>query len=56
VYDILGREVAVLVQEEQNSGSYEIQFPGNRNFASGIYFYKLTSAGTSDIKKMILIK
>ena len=55
VYDILGREVAVLVNEIQNEGSHEVTFTGN-NLSSGIYFYKLEAGQYSQIKKMILIK
>ena len=55
VYDILGREVAVLVNEIQNEGSHEVTFTGN-NLSSGIYFYKLTSSGTTITKKMLLLK
>ena len=55
VYDILGREVATLVNEEKNVGNYEINF-NNRNLSSGIYFYKLQAGDYSSVKKMILIK
>ncbi|MCA2005235.1 MAG: CotH kinase family protein [Ignavibacterium sp.] len=55
VYDVLGREVATLVNEEQRPGIYEIQFDAD-NHSSGIYFYKLTSGNYSDIKKMILLR
>jgi photosystem II stability/assembly factor-like uncharacterized protein len=56
VYDLLGRETAVLVNETQNAGNYEVTFDGS-NLSSGMYFYKL-QAGTefSDVKKMILTK
>lgn len=55
VYDILGREVATLINEEKPSGSYKIEFNGT-NFSSGIYFYELLSERFSLIKKMILLK
>ncbi len=62
VYDILGREVATLVNEEKPTGSYEVQFTGN-GLTSGIYFYQLkvypANGGASDYsetKKMILLK
>lgn len=55
VYDVLGREVATLVNEEQRPGIYEIQFHAG-DHSSGIYFYKLTSGNYSDIKKMILLR
>lgn len=56
VFDLLGREAAVIVNEIQKSGSYEVMFDGS-NLSSGMYFYKL-QAGTefSDVKKMILVK
>jgi len=55
VYDILGNEIAVLINEEQHSGAYEITFDGS-SLSSGIYFYKLTAGSFSDTKKLILIK
>jgi photosystem II stability/assembly factor-like uncharacterized protein len=55
VYDLLGREVATLVNEEKPAGSYEVEFIAS-NLASGIYFYKLQSGDYSEIKKMILMK
>ncbi len=56
VYDALGNEVAVLVNEMKKAGSYEVEFDGN-NFASGIYFYRLTVNGNIiDTKRMILLK
>ncbi len=55
VYDILGNEIAVLVNEEQSAGNYKIEFDaGNRS--SGIYFYRLESEGKFLTKKMLLIK
>lgn len=54
VYDILGREVKVLVNENQEKGLYEIEFDA-ANLASGIYFYKLEAFKTS-VKKMMLLK
>jgi hypothetical protein len=60
VYDILGREVATLVNENLKPGTYEVpfsinQFSGNQQ-ASGVYFYRLTTQNFSDVKRMILIK
>jgi hypothetical protein len=55
VYDLLGREVATLVNEEKTAGSYEIEFDAS-NLSSGIYFYKLQASNFSETKKMILIK
>ncbi len=55
VYDALGREVATLVNEVKNAGSYEATFDGSR-LASGVYFYRLTAPGISQVKKMLMIK
>jgi len=55
VYDVLGNEVAVLVNEKKNAGSYSIEFDGN-GFASGVYFYKLEAGDFAETKRMILLK
>jgi photosystem II stability/assembly factor-like uncharacterized protein len=55
VYDVLGIEVATLINEKQNSGSYHVEFDGS-NFPSGIYFYKLITGEFSEVKKMTMIK
>jgi hypothetical protein len=55
VYDLLGREVATLVNEELKPGSYMRTFNA-ANLASGVYLYRLQSEGTSIIKKMILMR
>jgi CHRD domain/Secretion system C-terminal sorting domain len=55
VYDILGREVANLVNEPQAPGRYRVQFDGSR-FASGIYFYRLQTGSFSQTRKLILEK
>ncbi|MFZ1322690.1 MAG: T9SS type A sorting domain-containing protein [Ignavibacteria bacterium] len=55
VYDILGNEAALLVNENQNPGSYSVNFDGS-NFPSGVYFYRLESPGFMGIKRMILLK
>ncbi|MFC2093505.1 T9SS type A sorting domain-containing protein [Bacteroidota bacterium] len=55
VYDMLGREVAVLVNGELKPGTYEVEWDGTGN-PSGIYFYKIESGTFSDIKRMVLIK
>ena len=55
VYDIAGKEVAVLVNEKLAPGRYEIKFDGS-NFASGVYFYKITAGNFSAVKRMFLIK
>lgn len=55
VYNILGIEVASLVNEEKPAGKYEVKFDGN-NFASGIYFYRLKAGNFIQVRKMILLK
>jgi len=60
VYDILGREVATLVDAFQQAGNYKAAFNGSQ-FTSGVYFYRLSISGNqagsySAVKKMILIK
>ena len=56
VYDVLGREVAMLVNEQQSAGKYRINFNAS-NLPSGAYFYRLqTSTGFLSIKKLLLIK
>ena len=55
VYNSLGKEVSVLVNEKLNAGSYEVDWDGS-GYPSGVYFYKLTTNEFSDVKKMILIK
>ena len=55
VYDILGREVATLVNEEKPAGEYEVEFNAV-NLPSGIYFYQLKAGQFSETKKMILLK
>jgi len=55
VFDALGREVETLVNENQNAGIYEATFYASL-FPSGVYFYKLTTDGFNDTKRMILLK
>ena len=55
IYDILGKEVATLVNEEKSIGTYEVEFEGT-NLSSGVYFYKLTSGNNSETKKMTLMR
>ena len=60
IYDLLGREVATLVNEEKPAGIYEVEFNSHsgegRNLSSGIYFYQLKADGFIQTKKMLLIK
>ncbi|MCC7094367.1 MAG: chitobiase/beta-hexosaminidase C-terminal domain-containing protein [Ignavibacteriaceae bacterium] len=55
VYDILGAEVAILVDEEKVAGKYEVNFDAN-NLASGIYIYCLNVNDFANVKKMVLLK
>jgi len=55
VYDVLGREVATLVNEEKPAGDYEVQFDGS-GLTSGIYFYQMKTAEFIQNKKMILLR
>jgi len=55
VYDVLGREVAVLVNETKTAGSYEVSLDGSR-LASGIYIYRLTAGSYVQTMRMVLIK
>lgn len=55
VFDALGREVAVLVNEELKPGTHEVGWDG-LNYPSGVYFYKLTAGEFTQTKKMILLK
>jgi endonuclease/exonuclease/phosphatase family metal-dependent hydrolase len=55
VYNILGKEVAELVNAEQNPGAYKVTFNG-AGLASGVYFYRLTAGNFAASKKMALLK
>ena len=55
IYDVMGREVAVLVNGRQQAGTYEVNFNA-ASLASGTYFYKLTAGDFVSVKKMILLK
>jgi hypothetical protein len=55
VYDILGNQVAELVNERKDAGRYEVNFNAS-NLSSGVYFYKITAGNHIETKKMMLIK
>jgi len=55
VYDLIGREVAILVDEVKQTGVYQVSFDGE-NLASGIYFYNMIAGDFSSVKKMNLLK
>jgi hypothetical protein len=55
VYDVLGNEIAVLVNEMKSKGNYQAAFDGS-NLPSGLYIYKLNVGSYSQVKKMMLLK
>ncbi|MDF1611492.1 T9SS type A sorting domain-containing protein [Stygiobacter electus] len=55
VYDILGRQVAELVNKQQEAGNYTVNFDASR-LSSGVYIYKIESGSFNSVKKMMLVK
>ncbi|OYV88046.1 MAG: hypothetical protein B7Z63_01465 [Ignavibacteriae bacterium 37-53-5] len=55
IYDVLGREVATLVDQNEPAGGHHVEFNGSR-FASGIYYYRLNAGGLTGTKKLMLVK
>ena len=55
VYDVLGNEIANLVNEEKAAGTYAVEFNAT-NLSSGIYFYELQAGSFVETKKMVLMK
>ncbi len=55
VVDLLGREVATLVNQIQQAGTYDVRFGGG-NLPSGVYFYRLQAGSCSATKKLLLLK
>lgn len=55
VYDVLGKEIATLINESISSGNHVVSFDAAQ-FPSGVYFYRLTSEGRTEIRKMTLMK
>ena len=55
VFDILGNEIATLVNEEKSAGEYEVEFNA-AGLASGIYLYKLKTLNFTETRKMLLLK
>jgi hypothetical protein len=55
IFDIIGNELATLVNEEKPAGSYQVEFNA-ANLPSGLYFYKLQAGNYSETKKMLMIK
>jgi len=55
IYDLLGQKVATLVNEQQKGGYHQVEWDAS-GFASGIYYYKITTGEFQDVKKMILLR
>ncbi|RMF59353.1 MAG: T9SS C-terminal target domain-containing protein [Calditrichaeota bacterium] len=55
VYDLTGREVAVLVKEQKPAGTYQVSFDAGQ-LASGVYFYRLKSGEFQQTRKMLLVR
>ncbi len=55
IYDVVGREVATLINQQQAEGEYHVTFNASA-LSSGIYFYRLNAGNYSEMKKMVLIK
>lgn len=55
VYDVLGKEIAILVNEEKPAGNYEIQFDAS-GLSSGVYYYQLQTENYIETKKMVLLR
>jgi hypothetical protein len=55
VFDTMGKEVAILVNELKPSGYYEVVFNAE-NISNGVYFYKIQAGDFSDVKKLIYMK
>ncbi len=56
IYNILGKEIATLVNKEQAPGNYSVKFNSTKNNSSGIYFYTLSAGNFRETKSMLLIK
>jgi hypothetical protein len=55
IYDVLGNEVATLVDEYKPAGTYEVEFNAAK-YTSGVYFYRLQAGSFVETKKMLMIK
>ncbi len=55
VYDLLGREVAQLVDEEQSAGGHRVDFDGS-DLSSGVYLYRLQAGDFSEVRSLVLLK
>ncbi|MFA5012615.1 MAG: S8 family serine peptidase [Ignavibacteria bacterium] len=55
IYDVLGREVRILVNDVKSAGNYTVDFNASE-FSSGVYFYRIQANDFSDVKRMLLVK
>jgi len=55
VYDILGKEIAELINKNQTAGNYQVKFNAS-NLPSRTYFYKIVSGNFTEVRKMILLR
>jgi hypothetical protein len=55
IYDLLGKQAAILVNQELKAGKYVADWDA-LNYPSGVYFYKITAGEFSETRKMILVK
>jgi hypothetical protein len=55
IYNLLGQKVAMLVNKKQAAGRHQVQWDG-RNFASGVYYYRLTAGSFVETKKLVLLR
>jgi hypothetical protein len=55
VFDMLGREVSVLVNERRDAGVHDVKFDGS-NLASGVYLYRLTAGSFVETRKLVLVR
>jgi len=55
IFDVLGREVATIVDEKKMPGTYEVKFDGSK-FASGVYFCRMNAGNYVSTRKLLLLK
>jgi len=55
IYDVLGREVNILVNDYLNTGAYQVTFNAAQ-LAGGVYFYRLSGNGSAQVRKLFLLK
>jgi hypothetical protein len=55
IFDVIGREISTLINQQLQPGTYEVTFDGGK-YSSGVYFYKIETDGFTEVKRMILLK